>query len=112
MRYKWKCYLIVFLIGIFIPLTFEVYPYRPAKPARLFDLKQETQIVQLNESLENLWNVVMGRYSLDIVTVNPDGARKGDVGDMVLFNNSGTFYFAINTTGAKIWRSVQLTNTP
>ena len=99
-------------IGVGLAIAVNAYSYRPPKPTRLTKLDEISQIVQLNEALENLWNVIDGRYALNIVTVNPDGARRGDVGDMVLFNNSGTYYFAVNTTGAKVWRSVQLTNTP
>ena len=99
-------------LGLFLAVAINSYPYRTPKPARLTDLKVENQIVQLNEALENLWNVIDGRYSLNIVTTNPDGDRKGDIGDMVLFNDSGTYYLAVNTTGAKIWRSTALTDTP
>jgi len=100
------------VVCLILVLIGDSFAYRPPKPTRLTQLDVETQVVQLNESLESLWNVVDGRYNLDIVTTNPDGNTKGDVGDMLLFNNSGTYYFAINTTGAKIWRSVVLTDTP
>ena len=99
-------------IGVGLAIAFNAYSYRPPKPTKLTKLDETSQIVKLNEALESLWNVIDGRYSLNIVTVNPDGARKGDVGDMILFNNSETYYLAINTTGVKVWRSVLLQNTP
>ena len=87
------------------------YAYRIPKPQRITDFDQNG-LVTLNETLEQLWDVTNGRYNLTTVTTNPDGAKSGKGGDMVLFNNSGTYYLAINTTGAKIWRSVVLTDTP
>lgn len=81
------------------------------KPVKITELNQGA-IVQLNDTLEQLWNISNGRYNINIVTSNPDGSLKGDIGDMVLFNNSGTYFIEINTTGGKIWRGVQLTDTP
>ena len=87
------------------------YAYRMPKPQRITDFDQNGLVI-LNENLERLWDITNGRFNLDIVIVNPDGNTKGNVGDMLLFNNSGTYYLAINTTGAKIWRSIVLTDTP
>jgi len=97
------------IIGLFISGI--AYGYRIAKPQRITDFDQRGLIVA-NENFERLWQLTNGRFNLDIVTVNPDGNTKGDVGDMLLFNNSGTYYLAINTTGAKVWRSILLTDTP
>ena len=85
--------------------------YRIQRPMRITDFDQRNLVI-LNESLENLWDVSNGRFNLDIVTSNPDGNLKGDVGDMILFNNSGTYYLCINTTGVKIWRSTLLQDLP
>lgn len=49
---------------------------------------------------------------LEIVTSNPDGSRKGTAGDIVLLNNSGTFYLEVNTDGGTTWRGVLLSDTP
>lgn len=99
------------IIGLILGLVVSVYAYRAPKPAKItkFD---EAALTQLNTDLENLWNLSNGRYSINIVTSNPDGNLKGDVGDMVLFNNGGTFYLEVNTTGAKVWRGTVLTDTP
>jgi hypothetical protein len=85
--------------------------YRISKPQRItaFD---HNGLVILNETLEQLWDVTNGRYNLTIVTTNPDGTVSGKGGDMVLYNASGTYYLAINTTGVKIWRSVLLQDLP
>ena len=104
---KWLTFGVILGLGISTAFGFRTY-----KPPMLTDLADPIQIVQLNNSLENLWDITNGRYNINIVTTNPDGNTQGDVGDILLYNNSGTYYLAINTTGAKVWRSVQLTDTP
>ena len=97
------------IIGLFLS---EIgYAYRISKPARITDFDQKGLVV-VNDNFERIWDLTNGRYSLDIVTSNPDGSLKGDVGDVVLFNNSGTYYLAINVDGSKTWRSILLTDTP
>lgn len=98
------------IIGILLSTTVS-YAYRFNKPTKLTQF-DDSALITLNEALEQIWNLSNGRFSLDIVTTNPDGNTKGDIGDMLLFNNSGTYYLEINTTGAKVWRGVQLTDTP
>lgn len=103
-------FVIGFILGSIL-ISGITYAYRIPKPQRITDFDQKGLVI-LNETLENLWDVTNGRFTLDIVTVNPDGNTKGNVGDVLLFNNSGTYYFAVNTTGAKIWRSVLLQDLP
>ena len=101
-----------FILGIIIGsiLTGICYGYRVAKPIRITDFDQRG-LVAVNENFERLWDISNGRFSLDIVTSNPDGTLKGDVGDMLLFNNSGTYYLEINV-GGKVWVGEQLSDTP
>ena len=99
-----------FLLGSIL-ISGITYAYRIPKPQRITDFDQNGLVI-LNETLENLWNLTNGRYSLNTITTNPDGTLTGNGGDMILYNNSGAYYLAINTTGAKIWRSVLLTDTP
>ncbi len=98
------------IIGLILSSSIS-YAYRIGKPLRITDFDQKG-IVVINENFERIWDLTNGRYSLNISTTNPDGNTKGDVGDILLYNNSGTYYLAINTTGAKVWRSVLLTDTP
>lgn len=52
--------------------------------------------------------------NLEIVTINPDGSRTGRRGDIVLFNDSGTYYIEIcvsSPTGT-VWVGEELSNTP
>lgn len=103
-----------FIIGIIIGcllVTGISYAYRIQKPFPITEFDQKNLVI-LNETLENLWDVTNGRISLNITTTNPDGNLSGKGGDMIIYNNSGTYYLAINTTGAKVWRSILLTDTP
>ncbi len=102
--------IISFIIG-FTLATGIVYGYRISKPQRITDFDQKGLVV-VNENFERLFDLTNGRYALNITTTNPDGNLKGDVGDMILANTNSIYYLEINTTGAKIWRGVQLTDVP
>jgi hypothetical protein len=41
---------------------------------------------------------------LEIVTVAPNGSKKGKKGQVILYNNSGTFTLWVNTTGLLVWQ--------
>lgn len=99
-----------FLLG-FLLISGISYAYRIPRPLRITEFDHKNLVI-LNETLENLWDLTNGRYSINIVTSNPDGSLKGNVGDIILFNNSGTYYLEINTTGAKVWRGVLLQDLP
>lgn len=109
---KQATYIKLFIIILILAIVGNVYAYRTARPIKFTDLTKPDQISQLNDIITELWNISNGRWNMNIVTVNPDGNTKGDVGDMLLYNSSGTYYLEINTTGAKIWRGVVLTDTP
>ena len=85
--------------------------YRIPKPDRITEYNDKGLVV-LNDNLEKMWDITNGRYTLNIVTSNPDGSLRGDVGSVLLFNDSGTYYLEINVDGGKTWRGVQLTDTP
>ena len=105
-----KKIILIILAILLIPVG--LYAYRTSRPIKFTDLTKPDQITQLNEIITELWNISNGKWNMNIVTVNPDGTTKGDVGDMLLYNSSGTYYLEINTTGSTIWRGVALTNTP
>ena len=105
---------LIFLLGLLafgLVISYNLYAFRMPKPDKITEINEAT-LTRLNIILEELWDITNGRYNLDIVIINPDGNTKGNIGDMLLFNNSGTYYLAINTTGAKIWRSILLTDIP
>ena len=96
------------IIGLFIGGV--AYGYRISKPSRITDFDQKGLVV-INDNFERLWDITNGRYSLNTVTVNPDGVTKGNGGDIVLLNSGGTYYLEL-CVGGTIWRGVQLSNTP
>lgn len=62
---------------------------------------------QLNATLLSLWNVTNGRYQVDVVTVDPDGSRKGTTGEAVLFD-TGTDQWCVNVDSETAWKCVNL----
>ena len=101
--------IIAFIIG-FCLASGIVYGYRIPKPNRITDFDQKGLVV-INDNFEKLFDITNGRYSLNIVTVNPDGATRGDTGDMLLLNVGGTYYLEI-CVGGTVWRGEELSNTP
>uniref|UniRef100_A0A6M3IXH8 Uncharacterized protein n=1 Tax=viral metagenome TaxID=1070528 RepID=A0A6M3IXH8_9ZZZZ len=99
------------VFGLIIGLTISgvCYGYRITKPSRVTDF-DSNNLITVNQNFERLWDLTNGRYSLNIVTTNPDGSR-GDVGDMVLLNATGTYYLEI-CVATNTWRGVELTNVP
>lgn len=102
-----KTLIIVLIIMLCAPLA---YSYRITKPLRITDFDQRGLVI-VNDNFERLFDITNGRYGLNITNVNPDGNVKGEVGDMILLNNAGTYYLEINV-GGTIWRGVLLQNLP
>ena len=100
-----------YILILFLLLSSNCYAYRIPKPVP-FNEVDKNSIVELNNVLEKLWDITNGRYNLNIVTTNPDGATSGDVGDMILLNDDGTFYFEINVDGGTVWKGVLLQDLP
>ncbi len=88
------------------------YARKIETPIKFLDLNNTNELVNLNTYLESVRDILNGDFTLKILTTNPDGSLKGTAGDIVLFNNSGTYYLEINTTGSTIWRGVLLQDTP
>ena len=102
-----------FIIGLIVGLMISsvAYGYRFGKPQRITDYDDRGLII-LNEALEQLWDAVNGRYTLNVETTNPDGSLSGDKGDMVLYDAGATEYLEINVDGGTTWKGVQITDTP
>ncbi len=101
----------IILILIIVALGFGIgYSYRIPNPIRITDFDQKG-LVAINDNFNRLWNVTNGRFSLNTVTENPDGSLEGNGGDLVLYNNSGTYYLEI-CVGGKVWKGTLLSDTP
>lgn len=93
------------LLGVclgFLLASPSAWPFRTSKPPTLTDLNP-SQITELNVFLERVWNLTNGRYSVDSVTTNPDGSRRGDEGDLILYNNAGSRKLCASI-GGTTWR--------
>ncbi len=42
--------------------------------------------------------------NLVIVTANPNGSRNGKTGDLIAYNNAGSWKLCLNTDGGTTWR--------
>jgi len=79
---KWVALLLILLIAT------TVFAFRIPRPPLLSHPLDQQQINQLNDSLENIWNLQNGEFNLDIVTTTKSGA---DEGDFWIFNDGGTY---------------------
>lgn len=72
---------------------------RLPKPPTINELTPSA-IAQLNIWLEAVWQLTNGRYTVDVTTANPNSApaRVGTNGDLVLYNNAGSYKLCVNTT--------------
>ena len=103
-----KIVLVLTIICMF--LYTPLYAYRTTKPVKITDYDQ-SGLVAINNNFERLWDITNGRFNLNYTNVNPDGNVNGELGDMIIFNDSGTYYLEINV-GGKIWRGVLLQDLP
>lgn len=70
---KFICGLIIGLL-----LTTNLYAFRASKPPRFTKLDDPVQLTQLNNTLEDLWNITNGRFSFSIRTTDGN-VDNGDV---------------------------------
>ena len=86
------------------------YAVRLSKPPTITKL-DEANLAELNSWLDKLWQLTNGRYTVDVVTTNPNGVRTCAQGDEVYFNTSGSFQHCVcssattpATPTGKTWR--------
>ena len=97
------------LLGLLIGLTFSADALRIVSPPT-FSTWDSNAFAQLNDVLQQLWNVSNGRMQLDRVTADPDGVRPcaGGVGEQV-FYDTGTDQLCICAVEAtRKWNCVNL----
>ena len=94
--------LLIIILIILIPISF-AWGYRTGKPITLTDLTKPDQVTALNDTLNEFWNILNGRFNLDKVTSDPDGNTAGDIGDLLFFDDSGTYYICVNVDGVTDW---------
>ena len=97
------------LLGMLL-MAWPVDAFRIVRPPNITVWNESTRS-QLTTWLESLWQLVNGRYTVDVVTTNPNGSRDGTQGDLVLYNNNGSYKLCGNTSATtaasptgKTWR--------
>lgn len=56
---------------------------------------------------QHYWQEIYNNFHvLEVTTTAPNGNRKGVIGKMIIYNNSGTFELWINTTGLTVWQQI------
>jgi len=98
------------LIGVLAGMVLTAPPLgalRFARPPTFTEWNSNT-FTQLNDVLLQIYNVVNGRYQMDIVTVDPDGSRRGKIGEAVFFD-TGTDQLCVNADGGTTWKCVNVT---
>ena len=93
------------LIGIGIGLLLTAPPLwalRTERPPEFHEWNTNT-FTQLNNWLLSVFNVLNGRYAMNVVTTDPDGSRRGTKGEFVLYDSSGTGVQCVNMDNATDW---------
>lgn len=60
---------------------------------------------------EYLKILYLNHNNLEIITSDPNGNRKGNFGDIVIYNNSGTYYveICVSEPSGTVWKKSLLT---
>lgn len=77
---RWRSVLIVLVV---LGMAGPVFAMRSKRPATLTDLEDTNQLTELNTALSNAWEITNGRYTLENLSSDPNGSRKGQKGDLV-----------------------------
>ena len=99
------------IIGIIVGCSISAPPLwalRIARPITFTELDANS-IPQLNDILLQIYNVINGRYQVDVVTVDPDGARGCSVGEAVLFDTATDRWCVCVNSSTKQWNCVDIT---
>lgn len=83
-------------------LTFNnVYAFRMGKPIPIQEINKDS-LVELNNTLEEIWNVLNGRYNLDVTSTSP--TEDATEGDMRTYFTGDIYRVYIFVNGS--WRSI------
>lgn len=95
----------IFTVTAFCLFTTYVFAgLLPAPPVRNVSVEEQHYLRSIYEN----------HNKLEIVTSNPDGSRTGKRGDILLFNDSETYYLeiCISSPTGTVWKGVALSDTP
>ena len=105
-------YLTGLVLGLLLAAP-SLYALRVERPAEFNPEWDSNSAAQLNNQMLGMWNLTNGRYQSDVVTVDPDGSRRGIAGECVYYD-AGTDRWCCNATGTQrspttVWKCVDLT---
>ena len=63
-------------------------------------------VIQDKVTREYLKTIADNLHKFEITTTAPNGSRRGDKGEAILYNNAGTFQLWINTDGNTAWQQI------
>src|SRR3990167_4585046 len=100
---------LMMLLGVVL-VSSTAWAYRSKRPQAFTDLSDPNQLVEMNNVLEDGWNIQNGRYTLENLTTNPQDVRKGTKGDLVYATFGGNDHLCINTSfpAGKEWTCVNV----
>ena len=88
------------LIGLLLSASLAWASHVPSPPPSIKDQHILRYLRKLQKSMHNI----------EIVTSDPNGSRRGMNGDVIIFNDSGTYRWRVNTSttpeGGTTWSSV------
>ena len=97
-----------FLIAILLMSCAPVHALRSSQPPTITQIDSNT-LAQLNQTLQDLWNITNGRYTPNAVTADPDGTLKGGKYDLLVYDPTGAgFNLCVNSDGNTTWMCVAL----
>ena len=71
-------FLIGFFIGLSIMIPLSGYSFRAPKPPTFTKLDDSNQLTQLNNFLEQIWNITNGRITTEVRSTDPTNIDNGD----------------------------------
>lgn len=93
-----------FIFGLFLSCVFYSYADKISSPPPLSDINPAL--------IHYLQELYVNFHRLEVVTTNPDSARSGKRGDMLLLQTGGSNYLEINTDSSTQWRGILLQDSP
>lgn len=107
MRWMWnKKFIVGCIVGFILATTVSVSAVRIARPIRLTQPLDESQLSRLNDTLQDIWDITNGRYELNVVTTAPTSttAKTGEAKVSVVAGVVKLHIFANS-----VWNSATLT---
>ena len=87
------------LLGLsFLLMSSLAWAQRSKRPPNFTKLDDPNQLAELNNVLSDFWNITNGRYTLENISEDPNGTRKGLKGDMVYATFGGQDHLCIGTS--------------